>query len=307
MLRCVREIIMTAAAVGVMSAGVLWKNQDSVKATRPVDFSDKKAIFEEYGLVAAEEADIGAAKVTAYRFKDVTGAHAAELWLAGAGTPVTSQGNYLFICSTSCSSFSRMLSTTPFPGKSKGPLPIIGSYFPPGGQVKNSQRSILGPASLAQFAPELPADLVGLQYSPEAEVTRYRAGALEQSLIIISYPTPQMARERAAAIDNAKLGLVRRSGPLVAFVPAPSDVPAAEKLVKQVNYQAMVQWNEAVPVPVKAQSVAQMILAIFSLAGIVLVFCVLSGLAFGGIRIFRQRFGNSGADGAMILLHLQDK
>src|ERR1035438_7246485 len=110
MLRCVREIIMTAAGIGVMSAGVMWKNQDSIKARRPVDFADKKAIFEEYGLVAAEEADIGAAKVTAYRFKDVTGAHAAELWLAGTGTPVTSQGNYLFTCSTPCSTFNRILS-----------------------------------------------------------------------------------------------------------------------------------------------------------------------------------------------------
>jgi hypothetical protein len=77
--------------------------------------------------------------------------------------------------------------------------------------------------------------------------------------------------------------------------------------MKQVNYLATVQWNEAIPVPVKAQSVAQMILAILSLAGIILVFCVLSGLAFGGIRVFRNRFGIGDAGDAMIVLHLQDK
>jgi len=179
--------------------------------------------------------------------------------------------------------------------------------FPQAGAVKGSQRYILGAASLAAFAPELPANLFGLQYSPEAEVARYRGSTGEQALIVISYPTPQMAREQAAAMENAKLGLIKRSGPLVALVPAPSDAAAAAKLMKQVSYQASVQWNEFVPVPVKAQSVGQMILAIFSLAGIVLAFCVLSGLAYGGIRIFRRRFGNADASDAMIVLNLQSK
>jgi hypothetical protein len=290
-------------ALGAVSAGEIWKNQPAVKETRAVDLGDKKAVFEEYGLQAAEEADIGARKITAYRFKDVTGAYAAQLWLSGTGVNTAVRGNYLFACGSS-----PCLSTTSgFPGQTKGPLPILASYFPPDGQLKKTERYILGAASLAEFAPQLPADLFGLQYSPEAEVAKYRAGAGEQSLVIISYPTPQMARERAAAIGNAKIGLVRRSGPLVALVPAPSDAVAADKLMKQVNYLATVQWNEAIPVPVKAQSVAQMILAILSLAGIILVFCVLSGLAFGGIRVFRNRFGIGDASDAMIVLHLQDK
>jgi len=289
--------------LGVVSAGEIWKNQPSVKESRAVDLGDKKAVFDEYGLQAAEEADIGARKITAYRFKDVTGAYAAQLWLRGTGVNVTLQGNYVFACSSNpC-----LTATTGFPRQTKGQLPILGSYFPPGGQIKNSERYILGPASLAEFAPQLPAELVGWQYSPEAEVAKYRVGGREQTLIIVSYPTPQMARERAGAIDNAKVGLVNRSGPLLALIPAPSDAAAADKLVKQVTYQALVQWPEAIPVPVKAQSVAQMILAILSLAGIILVFCVLSGLAFGGIRVFRNRFGIGDASDVMIVLHLQDK
>jgi len=49
------------------------------------------------------------------------------------------------------------------------------------------------------------------------------------------------------------------------------------------------------------------VLAIFTLAGIVLGFCLLSGLAFGGLRILLRRFGHSDAESPMISLHLTDK
>jgi len=294
MLRCIRAAILGCGLLVGVSGGELWKK---VETARPADLGNKKAIFDEYGLQAAEEADIGAARATAYRFKDVTGAVAANLWLGGY-----MQGNYVFTCA--CPNLNKIVAAEgPFPGQGKGPLPTLLDCFPQAGQLKGSQRYILGPASLAEFAPELPANLFGLQYSPEAEVARYQ----QQTLIVISYPTPQMAREQAVAMEKANLGLVKRSGPLLALVPAPSDPAAAAKLMKQVSYQASVQWNEFIPVPVKAQSVGQMILAIFSLAGIVLAFCVLSGLAYGGIRIFRRRFGNADASDAMIVLNLQSK
>ena len=50
-----------------------------------------------------------------------------------------------------------------------------------------------------------------------------------------------------------------------------------------------------------------MLIAIFQLSGIVVAFCVLSGLAFGGYRFLSKRFGGPGAQGAMIVLHLGDK
>jgi len=298
MLRRLKAAIAGIVLLSASSGGELWTK---IPATRPADLGEKKAIFEEYGLQAAEEASIGLDKATAYRFKDVTGALAASLWLGGS-----LRGNYLVTCA--CPNLGKIVaSAAPFPGQRNGQLPGLLDYFPPTDRIGKSPKYILGPASLAEFAPQLPADLFGLQYSPEAEVARYRGTGGEQTLIIISYPTPQMARERAAAMENIKLGLVKRSGPLVALVPAPPDAAAAAKLLKQVSYQASVQFNESVPLPVKAQSVAQMILAIFTLAGIVLAFCVLSGLAFAGIRILRRRFGHADAGDAMIVLHLESK
>lgn len=286
-------VLLTASASG----GELWKGVPS----QAVVLGEKKAIFDEYGLQAAEQADIGTDKATAYRFKDVTGAVAANLWLGGS-----LRGNYVVTCT--CADVNKIVASAAiFPGLSKGPLPPLLDFFPKADLVKQSKRYILGPASLSEFAPQVPAGLFGLQYSPEAEVARYGPSSGNQTLIVISFPTPQMAREQAAAMENAKLGLVKRSGPLLALVPAPTDAVAAAKLMRQVSYQASVQWNEFVPVPVKAQSVAQMILSIFTLAGIVLVFCLLSGLAFGGIKVLRRRFGNADAQGAMIVLNLQSK
>jgi hypothetical protein len=50
-----------------------------------------------------------------------------------------------------------------------------------------------------------------------------------------------------------------------------------------------------------------MVLGILALAGIVLGFCLLSGLAFGAFRVMARRFGYSDAGTAMTTLHLGDK
>src|SRR5271154_2043649 len=126
MLRCIRAGIASIVLITASYGGELWKH---VAATRPADLGEKKAIFEEYGLQAAEEADIGPDKATAYRFQDVTGALAASLWLGGS-----IQGNYLVTCD--CASLAKIVASAgPFPGQRKGPLPSLVDYFPRAGQL----------------------------------------------------------------------------------------------------------------------------------------------------------------------------
>ena len=48
-------------------------------------------------------------------------------------------------------------------------------------------------------------------------------------------------------------------------------------------------------------------LGILTLAGIVLGFCLASGLAFGAIRVMARRFGYSDAGITLTTLHLSDK
>ena len=80
-----------------------------------------------------------------------------------------------------------------------------------------------------------------------------------------------------------------------------------ERLLQQVNYRASVSRDETPPIIVRPQSVGNMLVAIFKLSGIVVVFCVLSGLAFAAFRLASRRFGGPNAQEAMTTLHLVDK
>ena len=85
---------------------------------------------------------------------------------------------------------------------------------------------------------------------------------------------------------------------------------ASAKLLDDVNYQGVVAENEHPPVKpleLKPESAGKMVLAILSLAGLLLVFCLLSGLAVGGTLRLARRFGYSGAEGSLITLHLEGK
>jgi hypothetical protein len=60
--------------------------------------------------------------------------------------------------------------------------------------------------------------------------------------------------------------------------------------LKRVRYTMSVMLNQGIRKPVE-QNLAQMIMGIFKLCGILLVFSTLSGLAYGGLRVlFRRRY-----------------
>jgi hypothetical protein len=304
MLRC---IILLAALAAVAPASIWPEHLGKYgrKSANAVDTSaDVRAQSEEYGLQEVESADFGSFKATASRFNDSTGAFAASL--EPSGRLQTRVGNYLILCSGNCPKDLAKLAAA-FPHISHATLPILPDYLPTKDRVPGAERYILGPVGLRSLAPSIPESLAGFQYSPEAAFARYRTRKGDQFLVIFSYPTPQIAREEATGLEKAAIGSVKRTGPFVAVIPNPPDPDAAQKLLANINYKALVSWNEPIPIPIRPQSIGQMILAIIELAGIVVGFCVLSGLAFGGYRILSRRFGHSGAGDSIILLDLRDK
>ena len=148
---------------------------------------------------------------------------------------------------------------------------------------------------------EISQSAVALQFGTEGMAARYRASKGELTLAVFSYPTPQIARQQASAFEGIPQASVKRSGPLVAIaLPAEGasqpDAAEAKKLLSEVNYQASVSWNEPLPLIITPQTAAQMVLGILTLAGIVLGFCLASGLAFAAIRVVARRFGYSDAE-----------
>ena len=259
------------------------------------------ALASEYGFKAAETADYGKFKVTASQFNDPTGAFAASLE-AGA----TRVGNYVVACSGKCPKDLAKLAES-LPHVSQAPLPVLRTYLPSPGLVARSERYILGPGGLNAFAPEIPPASAGFQFGTEASVGHYRTAQGEETLAIFSYPTPQIARQQAAEFQKLAGAGVKRTGPLVVVVPAPKTRENVERLLRQVNYRASVSRDVTPPIIVRPASVGNMLIAIFKLSGIVVVFCVSSGLVFAAFRLASRRFGGPNAQGAMITLHLVDK
>ncbi|MDQ6758278.1 MAG: hypothetical protein M3Z32_00260 [Acidobacteriota bacterium] len=259
------------------------------------------ALAQEYGFKAAEKADYGAFQVTAAQFNDPTGAYAASLETSSLRT-----GNYVVTCAGKCPKDLASLSQG-LPRVSQAPLPVLPTYLPSQGLVPHSARYILGPASLNAFAPELPPGPAAFQFGTEAALGHYGPTSAPETLAIFSYPTPQIARQQAAEFQKIPGAVVKRTGPLVAVVPSPKSTETAAKLIAPIDYRASVSRDEKPPVIVRPASVGNMLIAIFKLAGIVVTFCVLSGLVFGVLRFLAGRFGGPGAQGAMTVLRLSDK
>lgn len=296
-------------------------------SSAPVAIAADQALWDECGLEEAERAEFTAAKggklsATAWRFRDSTGAFAAFHWqkapdaqpstlgklAAASGTDTwLALGNYLL----------RFTGVRPQPVDlqalsgglarlEQSPLPTLASSLPAQDMLAGSRRHVIGPAALERFAPRFPAALAGFRFGAEAHLARYPAPGGEMTLVVFSYPTPHIAREQEAAFQAWPGAMVKRSGPLVAVIASPTDADAAEKLLFRVRYAAEITWNERVPT--RRDNVGDLILNIFTLTGILLVFALVSGVAFGGLRaVARRWFGWTPESENMITLDLSSE
>jgi len=184
---------------------------------------------------------------------------------------------------------------TALPSLDNEPLPEIGDFLPPEGLVKSSGKYVFGPQVLAQLVPSLPPGAIGFTLGAEAMTGEYRIGGRQQPasptvmLVLVLYPTPQIAQKYAKELDALNVHY-KRTGALISIVPEKVQKSEAEALLKRVHYTMSVMLNQGIRKPIE-QNLAQMILGIFELCGILLLFSVLSGLAYGGLRVlFRRKY-----------------
>jgi hypothetical protein len=181
-------------------------------------------------------------------------------------------------------------------------LPVLTGYLPAESLAPGSERYVIGPVGLERFAPGIPPSVAGFHFGAEAQVGIFHSPKGEVSLAIFNYPTAQIAMQKVG--DFAKLpgAMAKRSGPLVAVVLSPADADFAERLLGQVRYQAEVTRDEYVPT--RRDNPGVLILNIFILIGILGLFAIVSGLAFGGMRVLRRKTRAGEEPDAMITLHL---
>ncbi len=256
-------------------------------------------LLDELGLQSSQTTDRGAYKVTALKFKDPTGAYAATLSLKGA----KQLGNYVLTCEGKCpTDFS-----VPLASVSGTPLPILRTYLPERGQIPGSERYVVGPVGLSQASPQVTPDAAAFQFGTEAALARYHSGKNEATLAIFYYLTPQMARQQLPAFRNLAGAVAKRSGPMIGVVLNAPDEKSADALLKDIEYQASMSWDQQPPLTIRPQTAAQIVLGGFELAGFILVFCLLSGLTYGGYRVLRRKFGPINADDSLTVLGLGGK
>lgn len=282
----------------------------------------KDPVFEEYGFDAGEKVSYGDMVATGWRFKDTTGALAAFQFLKpGDATAsdldvlastskngtLAAHGNYLFQFHGGVPDKAQYAQIVGgLTRQERSALPAVTSYLPALNLISNSEKYILGPVSLERFDKGISPSLAAFHLSAEGQFARYKAEGGELNLTIFVYPTPSMSRERAEAFRKLPGAVVKRTGPMVAVILSPPNADSAEKLLAKVNYKAQVTLNEKTPTS-EARGLANMMLGIFKLAGIILVFCLLSGLGFALIQQLLRRGGKQGADEGMLRLNLGPK
>jgi hypothetical protein len=293
-----------------------------------------RAIWDEYGLKASEQASYSGRRnftVTAFRFADPTGAAAAFDWQRPAnamasnvanlaalypGGELVVFGNYLLRvdgwqpAAADLADLAKVL-----PNVSRASLPIVRAYLPERGLIAGSDRYILGPASLSQFAPQFPATVLAFdQFSTEGEVAKYRTAGGDVTLGLFMFPTPQIARERFTGFEAIPGAAAKRSGTIVAVVTSSTSAAAlnrpqseaAQRLLNRIEYRPEFTVAESVRTRPR-ENVGQMILAIFTLAGILISVALVLGLLFGGLRVFGKKFGIGPAEDSFTALHISGK
>jgi len=183
------------------------------------------------------------------------------------------------------------------------PLPPIPNYLPMQGRVPGSERYALGPVAFRSAAADLGrtefaalSDEVGFASGAEAMLALYQTRSQEAALLLIEYPTPQLAEQHlrhlettlSAAAKQART-TIERKGSLLSLVLKPSSAAYGEALRSAVNYETQVTWNEPthkITDPPWLSIVGKIIVFTLMFMGLAMAL----GVAFGGVRVLAKIF-----------------
>jgi hypothetical protein len=204
-------------------------------------------------------------------------------------------------------------------------LPGLPRYLPKDGYVKNTAKYVIGPVGLQKISAPLPPELVDFTLGAEAVMGNYDTPSGEAALLVISYPTPQIAADRLRRLEAAQKAATepgasnspsplapifsKRTGPLLVVAAGPISSSAAKNLLASVNYDADVTWNENTDF--KNNNVGTLVWNALILAGILMLFALVIGFAFGGFRLlmsrlYPERVFDRPENVEFISLHLED-
>jgi hypothetical protein len=193
------------------------------------------------------------------------------------------------------------------PHAEEGPLPVLPERLPLDNMVERSDHYVLGPQTLNQFFPLASGDWLGFSDGAEVEVAKYRLRDKEATLLIADFPTPQAAKKKLAELkleynlsvsgDSSSSSVATRRGAalfakrsvtLIAIVSGADSQAEADLLLKPMHSGTDLTWNEP-NFEATEPDIGTMIVGTIIGTGIICLFALISGLAFGGVRLIVKR------------------
>lgn len=340
-----REEILPSAFAGWQIAPGSRSSDDPAIAD-PAD----PAVMKEYGFRDLETATYTRndrrITVRAARFADASGAYGAFTFYRGprmqpekigdAGSSANerilfSRYNILLdvvldkVTAMSAADLRELADDLPRPPGEAVTLPSLPNYLPRQEAVSNSEKYIMGPVVLEKLHAPLRFSLVDFSSGSEVALQDYSTSLGTATLMVIAYPTPQIAATHLKAIeqwrnntasqaaDHSASGSsaappavpplsprpvpvtltgefqAKRSGPLVAIAAGQMSAREAKSLLGQVHYEADVTWHEDAHLGPR-DNVGMFLIALLSLIAAIIFITLVAGVAFGGIRIVARKF-----------------
>ncbi|MGA8142834.1 MAG: DUF6599 family protein [Candidatus Acidiferrales bacterium] len=290
----------------------------------------RAAARQEYGFVSGESGDYtrsgDSLGVNLYKMKDPSGAYGLYSYLRTTDMPraeftehssishdralvlignlvLEVQGNAVQRAEADL----KALVATVSPHAQAGLLPTIGQHIPTKGFVDRTDKYVLGPETLNQVFPLASGDWLGFSQGAEVETAKYRVNGRELNLLIADFPTPQTAAKKLAELQkqfnvngssagagagaNSTPLFARRALTLLAIVSGANSQKEADALLGQIESGTEITWNEPT-FEFKEPGIGVMIVGAITGTGIICMFALIAGLAFGGVRLVVKRATN---------------
>ena len=310
-----------------------WQLEGTVRTTKDPNIADPVStrVLNEYGFGDFESAtysreDGNQLTLKTIRFRDASGAYGAfsfykppEMLDEKIGDRASSlnnrvlfyRGNVLVdavfkkLTAMSAAELRELAGMLPLPLGNARNLPSLPNYLPRLSLVKNTAKYVVGPVAMDKLRSPLPSQLVDFNAGAEVVIGKYASSGGDATLMLISYPTPQIAAEHLRRIDafhspstQQQAGAAtlvdigpffdKRTGPIVVLAAGPLSQSEAKSLLASVNYDADVTWNQNTFFD-KKNNIGNLVWNALVLSGILIAIGLVAGIAFGGVRVLIQR------------------
>jgi hypothetical protein len=186
------------------------------------------------------------------------------------------------------------------PHAENGMLPALWTDLPATNRIQRTDHYVLGPTTLNQLFPVAFGEKLGFAQGAEAEVASYRLAGHDATLLIVDYPTPQAASTKLKELqqqynvndsqtnNNTPPLYAKRTLTLLSFVAGAKSHAEADALLNQIQTGEQVTWNEPT-FALTQPNIGTIVVGTIIGTGIICMFALISGLAFGGVRIIVKR------------------